>query len=83
MVGCSVLFLALAAVLGRRLKARFGNYYATLIAEAEGKAKASQIEGEALRANPEILRQRAIEKWNGQMPTYLAGNGQLPLIAGK
>ena len=55
----------------------------SLIAEAEGKAKASQIEGEALRANPEILRQRAIEKWNGQMPTYLAGNGQLPLIAGK
>ena len=29
------------------------------IAEAEGKAKSSQIEGEALRANPEILRQRA------------------------
>jgi regulator of protease activity HflC (stomatin/prohibitin superfamily) len=50
------------------------------IAEAEGKAKASQVEGDALRANPEILRQRAIEKWNGQLPTYMAGGGQLPFI---
>src|SRR4051794_10838988 len=48
------------------------------IAEAEGKAKASQVEGAALRANPEILRQRAIEKWNGQLPTYMAGGSQLP-----
>ena len=51
------------------------------IAEAEGKAKASELEGQALRANPEILRQRAIEKWNGQLPGYLAGNGQIPFIA--
>jgi regulator of protease activity HflC (stomatin/prohibitin superfamily) len=53
------------------------------IAEAEGKAKASQIEGDALRANPEILRQRAIEKWNGQLPTYMAGGSQLPFIVQK
>jgi Probable cobalt transporter subunit (CbtA) len=32
MVGCSVLFLVLAIVLGRRIRDRFGNYYATLIA---------------------------------------------------
>lgn len=50
------------------------------IADAEGKAKSSQIEGDALRANPAILRQRAIEKWDGKMPTYMAGSGQLPLI---
>lgn len=50
------------------------------IAEAEGKAKATQIEGDALRANPEILHQRAIEKWNGQLPTYMGGNGQIPFI---
>lgn len=31
----------------------------------------------------EALRQRAIEKWNGQMPIHLAGNGELPLIAGR
>ncbi len=53
------------------------------IAEARGKAQASQVEGEALRANPEILRQRAIEKWNGQLPTYFGGAGQLPFITGK
>jgi regulator of protease activity HflC (stomatin/prohibitin superfamily) len=50
------------------------------IAEARGKAEASTIEGSALRANPEILRQRAIEKWNGKLPDYLAGAGQIPFI---
>jgi regulator of protease activity HflC (stomatin/prohibitin superfamily) len=50
------------------------------IAEATGKAKATQIEGDALRANPEILRQRAIEKWDGKLPTYMGSNGQLPFI---
>jgi hypothetical protein len=34
MVGCSLLFIALAAVLAQRLKARFGIYNATLIAAA-------------------------------------------------
>jgi regulator of protease activity HflC (stomatin/prohibitin superfamily) len=53
------------------------------IAEAEGKARASTIEGEALRANPEILHQRAIEKWDGKMPTYMSGDGKLPLIMDK
>lgn len=55
-----------------------------LIAQAEGKAKASSIEGDALRANPEILRQRAIEKWDGKMPTYFAGGSNaLPFITEK
>lgn len=53
------------------------------IADAEGKAKASQIEGDALRANPAILRQRAIEKWDGKLPIYSAGSGQLPFITEK
>ena len=54
------------------------------IAEAEGKAKASELEGTALRANPEILRQRAIEKWDGKLPNYMAGGaGQLPFISEK
>lgn len=54
------------------------------IADADGKARASSIEGAALRANPEILRQRAIEKWDGKLPTYMGGagvNGGLPFIA--
>lgn len=53
------------------------------IADAQGKAQASAIEGNALRANPEILRQRAIEKWDGKLPTYTAGGGQLPFIMGE
>lgn len=40
------------------------------IAEAEGKAKAIQTEAQALRANPQVVELRWIEKWNGQVPTY-------------
>lgn len=50
------------------------------IAQAEGKARASQVEGEALRANPAILQQRAIERWDGKLPTYFGGGGQLPFV---
>ena len=50
------------------------------IADARGKAESSALEGAALRANPEILRQRAIEKWDGKLPTYMANGGQLPFI---
>ncbi len=49
------------------------------IALAKGKAEAQRIEGEALRANPEVLQLRAIEKWMGQVPTYWGG-GALPFI---
>lgn len=38
------------------------------IAEAEGLARATSIEGEALRANPQVLRQREIDRWNGLCP---------------
>jgi regulator of protease activity HflC (stomatin/prohibitin superfamily) len=37
---------------------------------AQGKAKAIQIEGEALRNTPQIIELRWIEKWNGQVPTF-------------
>lgn len=40
------------------------------IAEAEGKAKAIQTEAQALRANPQVVELRWIEKWNGQVPQY-------------
>lgn len=49
------------------------------IATAKGKAEAQRIEGDALRANPEVIQLRAIEKWNGQLPTYTAGNN-MPFI---
>ncbi len=49
------------------------------VESAKGKAEAQRIEGEALRANPEVLQLRAIEKWQGQMPTYWGG-GALPFL---
>ena len=50
------------------------------IAEAEGKAKATQIEADALRSSPEILKQRAIEKWDGHLPTYTGASAPIPFI---
>ncbi|QUD88854.1 SPFH domain-containing protein [Phenylobacterium montanum] len=43
------------------------------IAEAQGKAQALNIEGAAIRANPEVLRIRAIEKWDGKLPQVTSG----------
>lgn len=43
------------------------------IAAAQGKAQALDVEGEAIRKNPEVLRIRAIEKWNGVLPQVTSG----------
>lgn len=58
------------------------------IAEAEGKANALKIQGDgeayynrvvAASLNELLVRQDAIEKWDGKMPQYV-GNGSMPLI---
>ncbi len=49
------------------------------IAVATGKAEAQRIEGDALRANPEVIELRAIERWNGHLPTYM-GSGSVPFV---
>jgi len=49
-------------------------------AQAKAQAEAINIEGEALRNNPEILKLRAIERWNGDVPRAMLGNGAIPLI---
>ena len=41
---------------------------AKAIALAKGEAESARIRGEALRANPQVLTQLAIEKWNGVLP---------------
>ncbi|MGB5900995.1 MAG: prohibitin family protein [Geitlerinemataceae cyanobacterium] len=48
------------------------------INRAKGKAEAQRL----LRTNltPAILQQQAIDKWNGQFPTVMGGEGTLPLI---
>jgi regulator of protease activity HflC (stomatin/prohibitin superfamily) len=50
------------------------------IAKAEGEAKATQIEAEALRTNPQILQQKWIDKWDGKLPTYVAGGNTSSLL---
>lgn len=50
------------------------------IAAAKGKAEAQRIEGEALRANPEVLQLRAVEKWNGVLPQYVTDGASMPFV---
>ena len=49
------------------------------IAKAQGDAEAIQVEAQAIRTNPEIVKLRAVEKWDGHLPTY-TGAGPLPFI---
>ncbi|MDP9163994.1 MAG: SPFH domain-containing protein [Pseudomonadota bacterium] len=49
------------------------------IAKAQGDAEAIQVEAQAIRTNPEIVKLRAVEKWDGHLPTY-SGGGPVPFI---
>ncbi|MBE7218326.1 MAG: prohibitin family protein [Caulobacteraceae bacterium] len=49
------------------------------VAEAQGEAQAITTQGAALRANPEVLRLRSIEKWDGRLP-QVTGGGATPFI---
>lgn len=50
-------------------------------AEAKARAQAIKLEGEVLSENPEVLKLRTIEKWNGEVPTVIMGDkGGIPLI---
>lgn len=58
------------------------------IAKAQGKAESLKIQGDgeayynrvvAASLNELLVRQYAIEKWNGELPTYNGGNG-IPFI---
>lgn len=44
------------------------------VAIAQGDADAIRIRGEALRSNPQVLQQLAIEKWDGHMPKVTGGS---------
>lgn len=43
------------------------------IEAAKGRAQALQIESDAIKSNPQILELRAIEKWDGRLPTVTSG----------
>jgi len=46
------------------------------IQRAEGEAKALQIKGSSIAANPKIIQLEWIDKWDGKLPTYMMGDGQ-------
>lgn len=50
------------------------------VAKARGDAEAMRIRGESLRSNPQILEQEWIAKWNGQLPTYVGGQGTFMMV---
>ena len=41
--------------------------------EAEARARAIELESAVLRGNPDILKLRLIERWNGVMPQVMSG----------
>ncbi len=53
------------------------------IAKAQGDAESIKVEAEAIRTNPEIVTLRAVEKWDGKLPTYTGGAAPLPFIGVK
>lgn len=46
------------------------------IQQAEGEAKALQIKGQSISANPKITQLEWINKWDGKLPQYMMGDGQ-------
>jgi regulator of protease activity HflC (stomatin/prohibitin superfamily) len=46
------------------------------IQRAEGEAKALQIKGASLSANPKMIQLEWINKWDGKLPQYMMGEGQ-------
>lgn len=46
------------------------------IQRAEGEAKALQIKGASLSANPKMIQLEWVNKWDGKLPQYMMGNGQ-------
>ena len=43
------------------------------VIKAEGEAKALEITSTALKGDPKLIELKAIEKWNGELPTYMTG----------
>jgi len=51
----------------------------TQLALAEGQAKANKLLQESLKSSPEVLQMKALDKWDGKLPTYM-GSGGVPFI---
>lgn len=46
-----------------------------ITAEAEARARAIELEGKAIRSNPELIKLRQIERWDGILPRVNLGGG--------
>ncbi|HRY90895.1 MAG TPA: prohibitin family protein [Candidatus Gracilibacteria bacterium] len=44
------------------------------IETAKAQAESIKIQGEALKQNQDLVKLKAVEKWNGVLPTYMMGN---------
>lgn len=51
-----------------------------IVAEANARAEAIKIEGEALRESPDLIQLRAVEKWSGTVPRVTLGDNMVPFI---
>lgn len=50
------------------------------ILQAEGQAKAMEIQAQALMKNKSLIEYEAVQKWDGKLPVYMLGNGTTPFI---
>ncbi|GHV14647.1 hypothetical protein AGMMS49938_11160 [Fibrobacterales bacterium] len=52
------------------------------IAQARGEAESIRIQADAIRAQggKDYVNLKSIEKWNGQLPTYMGGNAPIPFL---
>lgn len=46
------------------------------IQEAQGKAEALRIKGNAINANPKIIQLEWIQQWNGKLPNTIVGDSK-------
>ena len=50
------------------------------ITKAEAEAQALKIKGQSISNNPRIVELEWINKWNGQLPTYMLGSNQSVML---
>jgi regulator of protease activity HflC (stomatin/prohibitin superfamily) len=47
---------------------------------AAARAEAIRREGEALAKNPEVIKLRATQQWDGKLPTFMGGQQPVPIL---
>ena len=68
-----------AEMLSEKVKIEADAQAYKLTAEAKAKAQALEIEGSAIKANPDVIKMRAVENWDGALPKIVGGEPSLLL----